>query len=251
MPKFFVEPAQIYDEEILILGDDARHIISSLRMKTGDPITVCNMNKRDYDCIISSVSGGIVHAEIVSSSVCEAEPDYSITVYQCLPKGDKMEYVIQKAVELGASKIVPVLSSRCIAKPSAFDKNGKDKKSDRYNRIAYEAAEQSGRGIVPTVHECINFERAVDLAKNDAISFVCYEEEKNNNIRKFIASKKDEGMKNNSISFFIGPEGGFSPDEISQARENGIESVGLGNRILRTETASGFVLAVLSYETEF
>lgn len=250
MPKFFVEPSQIYDEEVLIFGDDAHHITSSLRMKIGDPITVCNMNKRDYDCIISSVSGGIIHAEIISSSICEAEPDYSITVYQCLPKGDKMEYVIQKAVELGASSIVPVLSSRCIAKPSGYDKNGKDKKSDRYSRIAYEAAEQSGRGIVPVVHDCISFERAVELAKSDAISFICYEDEKQNGIRKFIASKKNEGMKNNSISFFIGPEGGFSPEEISHAKENGIESVGLGNRILRTETASGFVLSVLSYETE-
>ena len=250
MPKFFVEPGQIYDEEILVFGDDARHSISSLRMKIGDPITICNMNKRDYDCIISSVSGGVVHAEIISSSVCEAEPNYSITLYQCLPKGEKMEYVIQKAVELGAASIVPVLSSRCIAKPAGRDKNGKDKKTERYNRIAYEAAEQSGRGIVPVVHECINFERAVNLAKNDAISFICYEEEKKNDIRKFIDSKKQEGMKNNVISFFIGPEGGFSPDEISFAVESGIESVGLGNRILRTETASGFVLAVLSYETE-
>lgn len=250
MPKFFVPPEQIYDDEILIIGDDAHHISSSLRMKSGDTLTVCNMNKRDYECIISSVGNGIVRAEILSSSVCTAEPEYAIRVYQCLPKGDKMEYVIQKAVELGASSIVPVYSSRCIAKPVPKSKDGKDKKTERWGRIAYEAAEQCGRGIIPTVYDCVNFERAVSLAKNDGISFICYEGENETSLKKFMISKRPFDSKNKNISFFIGPEGGFSSDEVRLASENGIAPVSLGKRIVRTETASALVLAAISYELE-
>ena len=246
MPKFFVPPEQIYDDERLILGDDAHHISSSLRMKVGDMITVCNMSKRDYECIISSVGNGIVRAEILSSGICGAEPEYAIRVYQCLPKGDKMEYVIQKSVELGASSIVPVYSSRCIAKP----KDGKDKKTERWARISYEAAEQCGRGIIPSVYDCVSFEHAVSLAKNDAVSFMCYEDESHTDIKKFLSQKNRAEMKNKNISFFIGPEGGFSKEEVELAAQNGIMPVSLGKRILRTETAASFVLAALSYETE-
>lgn len=251
MPKFFVPPQQIYDEEILILGNDAHHISMSLRMKVGEQITVCNMNKRDYDCVISSIENGIVRAEILSSSVTQSEPEYSIRVYQCLPKGDKMEYIVQKSVELGAASIVPVYSSRCIAKPVSKGKDNKDKKTERLSRIAYEAAEQCGRGIIPTVFDCIDFARAVELAKNDALSFICYENERSETIKSVAQKYIGPDLKNRNISFFIGPEGGFSKDEISFAKENGIIPLGLGERILRTETASLFVLSVLSYITEF
>ena len=250
MPKFFVPPQQIYDSEILILGNDAHHIASSLRMKTGETILVCNMNKRDYECIISSIENGIVRAEIISSSPSLTEPDYSIRVFQCLPKGDKLEGIVQKSVELGAASIVPVYSSFCVAKPSVKGRDNKDKKTERLSRIAYEAAEQCGRGIIPTVHECINFERAVDIAKNDSISFICYENERDVSLKRFLSEKLREEGKNKNISFFIGPEGGFSKEEIEIAKENGVMPVGLGRRILRTETASGYVLSVLSYLTE-
>lgn len=250
MPKFFVPPQQIYDSEILVLGDDARHISSSLRMKTGDTLTICNMNKRDYECIISSIENGIVRAEIISSAPSTTEPDYAIRVYQCLPKGDKLESIVQKSVELGASSVVPVYSTNCIAKPSVKGRDNRDKKTDRLSRIAYEAAEQCGRGIIPTVHECVNFERAVDIAKNDAVSFICYENERGETLKKFLTAKFSKDLKNKNISFFIGPEGGFSRDEIELAKENGITPVGIGERILRTETASAYVLSVLAYLTE-
>lgn len=250
MPKFFVPPQQIYDSEILILGNDAHHIASSLRMKTGETIIVCNMNKRDYECIISSIENGLVRAEIISSAPSTTEPDCAIRVFQCLPKGDKLESIVQKSVELGASSIVPVYSSFCVAKPSVKGRDNKDKKTERLSRIAYEAAEQCGRGIIPTVHECVNFERAVDIAKNDAISFICYENERTLTLKKFLSGKLGDELKNKTISFFIGPEGGFSKEEIELAKENGVTPVGLGERILRTETASGYVLSALAYMTE-
>ena len=250
MPKFFVPPEQIYDDEIIILGDDARHISASLRMKTGDTLIVCNKNKRDYECIISSVENGIVKAEIVSSSVCGAEPAYNIRLYQCLPKGEKMEYIIQKAVELGISSIVPVYSSRCIAKPTQKGKDNRDKKTERYNKIAYEAAQQSGRGIVPVVYDCITLERAFAAAKGDALSFVCYENENGITVKTLFSSFDRAKNPSGTISFFVGPEGGFSKEEVLFAAKLGIPSVSLGERILRTETASSFVLSALSYETE-
>ena len=250
MPKFFVPPQQIYDSEILILGNDAHHIASSLRMKTGETISVCNMNKRDYECIISSIENGLVRAEIISSAPSTTEPDCQIRVFQCLPKGDKLEIIVQKSVELGASSVVPVYSTNCVAKPSVKGRDNKDKKTERLSRIAYEAAEQCGRGIIPTVHECINFERAVDIAKNDAISFICYENERALTLKKFLSGKLGEEIKNKTVSFFIGPEGGFSKEEIELAKENGVTPVGLGERILRTETASAYVLSALAYLTE-
>lgn len=250
MPKFFVPPEQIYDEEALILGADARHIALSLRMQVGDTITVCNSNKRDYDCIISSIEGGIVRAEIISNSICEAEPDLRLRVFQCLPKGDKMDYVVQKSVELGASEIAQVYSQNCIKKPTPPSRDGISKKDERLNRISYEAAEQSGRGIIPVVSECINLERAFELASHDYISFICYEGEKETSLKKFFSEKKNNDIGNKTISFFIGPEGGFSKEEIELAAEYGISAVSLGKRILRTETASSYVLSAISYEFE-
>ena len=247
MPKFFVSPEQIYDDEILVLGNDAKHITLSLRMKVGDPIVICNTNKRDYECIISSIDSGVVKAEIISSSICQSEPPFSIKLYQCLPKGDKFEYIIQKSVELGVSSIVPVFSSRCIAKPV---EKSKEKKNNRYNKISYEAASQSGRGIIPVVYDCINLERAFEIAANDGIAFICYEENNSLSLKKYLEDNLRTAKINSNISFFIGPEGGFSKDEIELAREYGIKSIGLGKRILRTETASSYVLSVLSYVTE-
>ena len=250
MPKFFVSPEQVYDDEILVLGDDARHISASLRMKAGDPITICNKNSRDYECIISSIENGVVRAEIISSYLCDAEPKYNIRLYQCLPKGDKMEYIIQKAVELGVTSVVPVYSSRCIAKPIQKIKDGKDKKNERYNRISYEAAQQSGRGIVPEVFECIGFERALSVAKNDMLSIICYENEKATTLKSVLSEFDKSRYPSGNISFFIGPEGGFSKDEISLALMMGVRPVSLGKRILRTETASAFVLSAICLETE-
>ena len=161
-----------------------------------------------------------------------------------------VEYIVQKAVELGVSSIVPVYSAHCVAKPSVKGRDNKEKKTERLSRIAYEAAQQCGRGIIPTVHECVNFEHAVGLAKNDGISFICYENERGETLKKFLSGKLVGEPKNKSISFFIGPEGGFSKEEIELAKENGVTPVGLGERILRTETASSFVLSTLSYLTE-
>lgn len=246
MPKFFITPEQIHDNAVVISGNDAKHISFSLRMKTGDIITVCDSNKHDYECSISSFEDGLVRATIESHHICEAEPHYFIRLFQCLPKGDKMEYIIQKAVELGVSSIVPVYSSRCIAKPTA----NKDKKAERYNRIAYEAAGQCGRGIIPIISDCIDFKKALEIAKDDGMKFICYEGNRSVSLKEYFEENCHTQKSNNVISFFIGAEGGFSQEEISLAEQYGIHSVGLGKRILRTETASGFVLSSIAYQTE-
>lgn len=250
MPKFFVTPDQIHGDTLIITGNDAKHISFSLRMKVCDKITVCSSDKIDYLCEISSFESDAVHANIISSSICEAEPPYFIRLFQCLPKGDKMEQIIQKAVELGVSEIVPVYSLRCIAKPTPSGRDNKDKKTERYNRIAYEAAGQSGRGIIPRVYDCVDFKKALEMAQNDSMSFICYEGNRSVSLKEYWIQSIGGDNKNNVISFFIGPEGGFSTDEVALAEQLGVRSVGLGNRILRTETASGFVLSSIAYQTE-
>lgn len=250
MPKFFVAPKQIFDEEIVILGEDARHIGLSLRMKIGDQIIVSDGNKTDYNCSISSIEPTIVRCEILEKYPCESEPLLRFRVFQCLPKSDKMEYVVQKAVELGAAEIYPVYSSRCIVKPNLKSGGVKDKKIERWQRIAYEAAEQSGRGIIPEVHDYVSLEYAYSLCNNDFMKFICYEDENDVSIRKYLTSKQGATTRTNIVSFFIGPEGGFSEDEVKLAKTYGIPAVSLGKRILRTETASSFVLSILSYLTE-
>ncbi|MCQ2771008.1 MAG: 16S rRNA (uracil(1498)-N(3))-methyltransferase [Clostridia bacterium] len=251
MPKFFVDPSQIFDDQIAIIGDDAKHLALSLRMRKGDQIQISDGHKTDYDCIITSIDPLMVKCDILTSGPCESEPILKIRVFQCLPKGDKMEYIIQKAVELGAAEIIPVNSSRCIAKPPIRSKNGVDKKLERWNRIAYEAAEQSRRGIIPKVLDYIDYDDAIRMCSNDFMRFICYEDESHMNLRDYISSKQNASTTNLVVSFFIGPEGGFSTDEIERAKIANIPAVSLGKRILRTETASSFVLSVISYLTEF
>ncbi|MCQ2436384.1 MAG: 16S rRNA (uracil(1498)-N(3))-methyltransferase [Clostridia bacterium] len=243
MPKFFVPPEQIYDDEILILGEDAQHITRSLRMRVGDQLLICNMNKRDYECHIASMDGKVVKAEIINSFPSVTEPEYKIIVYQCLPKSEKMDVIVQKSVELGATSIVPVISSRCIPQ---LDKKAREKRSERFNRIAYEAAKQCGRGIVPRVEECIDYATALENAQSDSITFICYENEHNQSLKGLLSVNKAIS----SVSFFVGPEGGFSREEIDLATEMGIPTVSLGTRILRTETASPFVLSAISLMRE-
>ena len=243
MPKFFVRQEQIDINNIVITGDDAFHISRALRMAKGEHITVCDMQCNEYDCVLCGFNSDSVVAEIISSKKIENEPPIKVHLFQALPKGDKLDTVIQKAVECGVFEITPFESDRCVvkAKPEA-----EERKTERRNRISLEASKQCGRGYVPRVNPTVDFESAVKQACECDLCIFCYEGEENASLKELLQEARGVG----SISVFIGSEGGFSLDEVSYAIEKGMKSVSLGKRILRTETASSFVLSCISYETE-
>jgi len=238
MQRFFLSANNIdIENKILkIEGSDSKHISQSLRMKPGDAITVCDMQKFEYSCEIISIND-FVTAKIISVSKNDTEPNYKAYLYQALPKGEKMDYIVQKAVELGVFEIIPFISERCISRP---DKKSMENKVARWQKISEEAAKQCGRGMIPVVRNVIEYSSAL----TDAIGnkFLCYEGDGTESIADIICKP------NSDISFFIGPEGGFNLREVDAARERSLRAVGLGKLILRCETASGFVLACLTYE---
>lgn len=243
MPKFFVRQDRIENNRITIAGDDAFHISRALRMAKGEHITVCDMQCNEYDCVLSEFNSDSVVAEIVSVLRIDNEPPVKVYLFQALPKGDKLDTVIQKSVECGVFEITPFESERCVVK---FKPDAEEKKTERRNRIALEAAKQCGRGYIPQVNPTVDFKTAVDKACSCDVCVFCYEGEEKRSLKEL--------LKNNSsaqtVSVFIGSEGGFSVDEVKYATEKGMRSVSLGKRILRTETASAFVLSCIVYETE-
>ncbi len=241
MPRFFVSRDNIRDSIVTIEGDDAHHISYSLRMAAGDEITVCDGDGTEYTCRLSRLDGKDVEAEIISSAVSRRESPVSITLYQAYPKGDKLETIIQKAVELGAVKIVPFESERCIKRPKG-DKI--EKQNSRMNKIATEAAKQCGRARLPVVCAPVSFDEAIRSASEDTLAIFCYEDCHTRSLRHLL-EEKGEGVT--SISVIVGCEGGFSEREASLIEERGIVPVTLGARILRCETAPLFALSAISY----
>jgi 16S rRNA (uracil1498-N3)-methyltransferase len=239
MPKFFVEPHQIKDNLIQVIGEDAKHIKTVLRSREGEEITLCDGLGTDYFCRIGSLEEGVT-AEILSREPCQSEPKTKITLYQGLPKADKMELIIQKCVELGVDRIVAVSTERCIVK---LDKK-EEKKLERWQKIAEAAAKQSGRGKIPEIApKVLRFSEALAEAKTLSGAIIPYEKEDNRGIRSFV-----EGFSGNEIGVFIGPEGGFTEEEIHGAIDARVLPVTLGKRILRTETAGMTAIAILLYE---
>ncbi len=251
MPRFFV-PKESFDFEnnkVIIIGEDARHISFSLRMAVGDRITVSNGVDAEYDCVLEGFENEKVFCKIESAKELETEPPFVAKIYQALPKGDKLDTVIQKSTECGASFIGTFESEFCIAKEKA---DSAERKLERRRRIAYEAAKQCGRGRIPEVHSTVDFKTAVREAAKADIPIFCYEGEGTVPLSSLLGSKiKTLGdIKYPEISVIIGSEGGFSPEEANFAKENGMLMAGLGRRILRCETVAGFVLACLVYELE-
>lgn len=245
MQKFFVRACDIENGLVIVKGSDGRHISRSLRMAKGDPVTVCDMQRREYDCVIEDFTGPDrtdVVLRIVSERDTDTEPPCSVTVYQALPKSDKMDVIVQKAVELGAARVVPVITERIVSRP---DERSADKKLERWRRIAKEAAVQCGRGFVPEIGGFAQFGEALDRMSEADVFFLCYEGENVRPLPELIS-----GVNGGHVAFMIGAEGGFSSAEADAAAERGIPLAGLGKRILRCETASGFVLSCLAYETE-
>jgi len=244
MPRFFLSSGDPEAGFFEITGEDAKHISFSLRMRVGEHLTICDGAGTDYNCVISEMDGKKVRASIVEKAPTDTEPPIHIRLYQSVPKGDKLDYIVQKAVELGISEIIPIFSERCIVKPDAATE---EKRLLRLRRIVQEAAKQCGRGILPRVLPSMRFSDAVNAAKEEN-AFICYENEDSFSIRKYLETSAGRGS--GAIGFFVGPEGGYSAEEIRLAVSSGIPSVKLGERILRCETASGFVLSCISYAYE-
>ncbi len=241
MPRFFVSESAISENKVIIEGEDAHHISYSLRMAVGDAITVCDGKGKEYSCSLSRLDGKTVEAEIVSETDGQGESPVCIRLFQAYPKGDKLETVIQKSVELGASEIIPFESERCIKRPKG-DKI--EKQRERMQRIADEAAKQCGRATLPTVKALVSFADMIALARESELAIFCYENCRALSIRGLL-EKSGAGVR--SISVIIGSEGGFSEREAAEIEAAGIHPVTLGHRILRCETAPTFALSTLAY----
>ncbi|MBO4897195.1 MAG: 16S rRNA (uracil(1498)-N(3))-methyltransferase [Clostridia bacterium] len=234
MPRFFVPKDNISDHKITICGEDVLHIGKVLRLRKGDEITVCDGAGTDYECAIDAVSKKEVIVSIMSSSQNVCEDGVKITLYQSLPKASKMDFVIQKCVELGIDAFTPFISARSVAKGD---------KSGRYRKISLEAAKQCGRGCVPSVSDITDFDGALKSLMENELAIFAYEEEKDIALKSVLKEKTPK-----SIGIMIGPEGGFAPEEAEKAKAAGALCVTLGKRILRTETAGMVVLAQTVYE---
>lgn len=241
MPKFFFNKNDISRGQVQLFGEDEKHIKIVLRAREGEELTLCDGEGMDYQCRIASLERGVL-LDILSKEVCETEPKTKITLYQGLPKADKMELIIQKCVELGVDRIVAVSTERAIVK---LDKK-ESKKLERWQKIAEAAAKQSGRGKIPEIRQqVLKFKEAVAEAKRLDGAIIPYEKEQETGIRQFV-----QGFQGESIGVFIGPEGGFAEEEIALAKEAGITPITLGKRILRTETAGMTTAAILLYELD-
>ena len=246
MQRFFVEPHQIDEEahQIHITGSDVNHISNVLRMKTGEELWISDGSKYEYRCTIESFEPDEVLLHIVYSQEPEYELPCRIYLFQGLPKADKMELIIQKAVELGAYEIIPVETKRCVVK---LDGRKSAKKTARWQQIAESAAKQSKRMLIPNVHEVLTFREALKYAESMDVRLVPYELARGMHETKEILAGIEPGQ---SVGIFIGPEGGFEEKEIEAAIEGGAKPITLGRRILRTETAGLAILSVLMFQLE-
>jgi len=242
LPKFFVPRENISEDIIHINGGDVQHIRKVLRLGINDSLHLCDGQGKNYDAVIEKFLDNEIICRILSEEKADTEAEIEVTLFQGLPKASKMDYIIQKTTELGIVKIVPCIMSRCVVKID----NEKDalKKQQRWQKIAEEAAKQSGRGIIPRVEMPVEFDEAISRLKQADICFAPYECEEENRL-KTVLLKKD---KVKSVSFIIGPEGGFDLKEIEKLKENSVDTVTLGKRILRTETAGEAVLSMVMYE---
>lgn len=247
MYQFFVGPGQINvnDKSVTIVGPDVNHIKNVLRMKEGEELDVCTgQDGKVYRCGIAAFEEDQIKCELRFVKEDDVELPVKIYLFQGLPKGDKMELIIQKAVELGVYRIIPVTTKRCVVR---LDEAKAAAKVKRWQGIAEAAAKQSRRGVIPEVSQVMSFSQALDLASDKDVRLIPYEfAEGMEETRELIGGIK----KGQSVAIFIGPEGGFESQEIQAAVDKGIRPVTLGRRILRTETAGMTVLAWIGYVTE-
>lgn len=242
MPRFFLAGTNIAGGTVLITGADAEHA-KVLRLKVGDRIIICDGNKTDHHCVIRKITPESVEAEVTESIVSPTEPTVSTIILAGLPKqGERSDYIVQKCTESGASEIVFFLCHRCVAKP---DQKGLEKKIQRWQRIAEEAAKQSGRGIIPTVSAVETFAEALDIAIKTDLPLFMYETGERVDLKTAI----ENAGSFKSAAILTGPEGGFEPFEAELASKIGFRICSMGPRILRCETAPLTALTALMYAT--
>lgn len=235
MNRFFVENTG--PDTAVIQGEDLKHLASVLRLKKGDHVMLSDGKGSECEGEIEGIEIGKALVKTGPWRPCVSEPHHKLTLFQCLPKAGKMETIIQKCTELGMNALIPTLSSRCVVQPG----RDFDKKLQRYRKVAREAAMQSHRGLVPEVLPLVELRRA-DLSIFDTV-YVAYEGEKEQSLKHVMAEKPGR-----RIALFVGPEGGFEPDEVACLVDKGAQVVSLGPRILRTETAGMAMCAEILFE---
>lgn len=246
MSRFYVEPGQIEGNKIIIRGEDVNHIKNVLRMNIGDEVLISPGNGLVYTTRIESMTTEVVECLIVDCDGGKSELPARITLYQGMPKKDKMDLIVQKAVELGATRIVPVMMERTIVKLD--DRRKEEKRLLRWRSISLTAAKQSGRDIIPEVSNFMTFKEAVSDASGNDFNLIPYENAKGMSFARETVAK---ASGKESIGIFIGPEGGITYEELELAEnECGAASISLGHRILRTETAGLALLSVLMFNLD-
>lgn len=244
MYRFYISEEQIQENEIKIEGSDVNHIRNVLRLEVGDWVVACDGNDRDYVSRIYEIDKDAVLLHVEKVQPTGTELPTRITLFQGIPKKDKMEFIIQKSVELGVYEIVPVMMRRCVVK---LDEKKAKKKQERWQGIAQAAAKQCDRGIIPVVHEPVTMEQAIDMARELDYNMIPYElQDGIDNSREIVA----HACSRESVGIFIGPEGGFEADEVAQAVACGMEAITLGKRILRTETAGMALLSIMMFQMQ-
>lgn len=241
MHKFFINKENILGNKLHITGDDVNHIYKVLRLNNGDIIVASNGEGREYASKIMEITKQAVVCEIIEEFDNLSEPPIKITLFQGLPKAQKMEFIIQKGVEIGVCRIQPVITQRVIVKTEGKDISNK---LERWRRISEEASKQSNRGVIPEIIEPISFDLAIEKIKNFDLAIIPYEKEKGNGLKRVLL----ENLNAKDIGVFIGPEGGFDESEIDKCIANSVIPVTLGPRILRTETAGIAVSSMILYE---
>ena len=246
MSTFYVKNNQISENKIVILDDDVNHIKNVLRYKIDDEIDVCDENGIRYKSKIESFEKEKIVLDILGVSNESTECSVNISLFQGLPKSDKMDLIVQKCTELGIKEIIPFISERVVVK---IDDKNEVKKNERWQKIAKEASKQSGRQIVPDVKNIINLKNIIENLSKYDIVIVPYECEKDHNIKNVLRSL-EKNVKN--VAIVIGPEGGFSENDIELLEKSDkVKKVSLGPRILRTETAGLATLSMVVYELDF
>lgn len=244
MYHFFAMHENIYENHIEIIGQDVNHIKNVLRMKVGDKLRISSGDNIDYICCISAINEDKIKADICSIDKMGNELPIKVYLFQGLPKQEKMEWIIQKMTELGVYAIIPVSMKRCVVK---FDDKKAKSKVERWNSIAESAAKQSNRSIVPQIHNIMPFKEALTYVKDLDSKLLPYECAEG--IKK-TRNRVNQLTTGQSVGIFIGPEGGYDLSELELAKKHGWESITLGKRILRTETAAMMLMSILMYNME-
>lgn len=246
MRRFFVEAENIKKDKVTIRGEETRHIAQVLRLGEKDRIKVFTRKGREYLIEIREASKKEVIGKILKGTKLKTEPRVSITLVQGLPKKDKMDFIVQKATELGVKKVIPVITQRTIVK---LDREKAKARQVRWQRIALEAAKQSGRAIIPEVDGVTTFVQSLNNISEENLNLIPWEEEETTSLKKVLKRHTSHiSHPTSQITVFIGPEGGFTLEEVRAAKERGAIPVSLGPRLLRTETAGLATLAMILYE---